>query len=491
MDSEPGTTRRCGGPSCEQIGVAALPIPEEHDGAGARSETAVVLEELGRSLAPSPLLARWSPPRPLLACTAPTSNGPSCCPGSRPARSPPSCLEPPARPASPAPTIVLACRDDDLLEVDRRRDPSAAGARPDPAARPPRRRDGSTPARSRCSRRAAVARRRPRSRSGIAQRGLDMTRRLHQGAGPVRPADRLLPGAQAPDGRHAGPGRDVALGVVGGLRRTAYVADPTGRAEAAPRATVARPTAPSRSSRSPPRRSSCTAASRSPGSTTPTWSSSAPTRSASCSGLPGTIARPSSSRTPAPGNSFTQAPHGGRVGLLQTLTPGVAHASSARFRPRPHCCRRVGRRHAVRHHRVVRGTGGPANDRLEVYVGEIPAAQLADIVALGVDRHELEVSQVRAARTRREGAGRGRGDPERRPGDRLERQGVEMEPKRIDGQTVAARATAAGGGGLRSSARTPAPAGSRRSTADGRSPTRGSPSWSRSARPCRARTSSP
>ncbi len=43
---------------CEQIGVAALVIPEEHDGVGATLfETAVVLEELGRSLAPNPLLA--------------------------------------------------------------------------------------------------------------------------------------------------------------------------------------------------------------------------------------------------------------------------------------------------------------------------------------------------------------------------------------------------------------------------------------------------
>jgi alkylation response protein AidB-like acyl-CoA dehydrogenase len=43
---------------CEQIGVAALVVPEEHDGVGATLfETAVVLEELGRSLAPSPLLA--------------------------------------------------------------------------------------------------------------------------------------------------------------------------------------------------------------------------------------------------------------------------------------------------------------------------------------------------------------------------------------------------------------------------------------------------
>jgi len=43
---------------CEQIGVAALPIPDEYDGADATLfESAIVLEELGYNLAPSPLLA--------------------------------------------------------------------------------------------------------------------------------------------------------------------------------------------------------------------------------------------------------------------------------------------------------------------------------------------------------------------------------------------------------------------------------------------------
>ena len=43
---------------CDQIGVAALAIPEEHGGAGfTLAETHVVLEELGRALTPSPLLA--------------------------------------------------------------------------------------------------------------------------------------------------------------------------------------------------------------------------------------------------------------------------------------------------------------------------------------------------------------------------------------------------------------------------------------------------
>ena len=42
---------------CEQVGVAALAIPEEYDGFGASLvETAVVLEELGENLTPAPLL---------------------------------------------------------------------------------------------------------------------------------------------------------------------------------------------------------------------------------------------------------------------------------------------------------------------------------------------------------------------------------------------------------------------------------------------------
>ena len=53
---------------CEQIGVAALAIPEEHEGAGfTLMESMIVLEELGRSLAPSPLLASLVSAEALLA----------------------------------------------------------------------------------------------------------------------------------------------------------------------------------------------------------------------------------------------------------------------------------------------------------------------------------------------------------------------------------------------------------------------------------------
>ncbi len=53
---------------CEQIGAAALGIPEEYDGAGfTLFESLIVLEEVGRSLAPSPLLSSLVTAEALLA----------------------------------------------------------------------------------------------------------------------------------------------------------------------------------------------------------------------------------------------------------------------------------------------------------------------------------------------------------------------------------------------------------------------------------------
>ncbi|WP_027861394.1 acyl-CoA dehydrogenase family protein [Marmoricola sp. URHB0036] len=58
MESESGYDESLWQALCEQVGVAALAVPEEYDGFGASLvETAVVLEELGRNLAPTPLLA--------------------------------------------------------------------------------------------------------------------------------------------------------------------------------------------------------------------------------------------------------------------------------------------------------------------------------------------------------------------------------------------------------------------------------------------------
>jgi len=58
MASESGYDEELWQTLCEQIGVAALAIPEAYGGAGfSLLESMIVLEELGRSLAPSPLLA--------------------------------------------------------------------------------------------------------------------------------------------------------------------------------------------------------------------------------------------------------------------------------------------------------------------------------------------------------------------------------------------------------------------------------------------------
>ena len=57
IDSPSGYDTELWSALCEQIGVAALAIPEEYGGAGfGLFETHVVLEELGASLTPSPLL---------------------------------------------------------------------------------------------------------------------------------------------------------------------------------------------------------------------------------------------------------------------------------------------------------------------------------------------------------------------------------------------------------------------------------------------------
>jgi len=58
MASETGYDTALWQALCEQIGVAALAVPEQYDGFGASLfETAIVLEELGANLAPNPLLA--------------------------------------------------------------------------------------------------------------------------------------------------------------------------------------------------------------------------------------------------------------------------------------------------------------------------------------------------------------------------------------------------------------------------------------------------
>jgi alkylation response protein AidB-like acyl-CoA dehydrogenase len=68
MASEHGYDEALWTTLCEQIGAAALAIPEEYGGAGGSVvETALVLEELGRTLAPTPLLSSLIASETLLA----------------------------------------------------------------------------------------------------------------------------------------------------------------------------------------------------------------------------------------------------------------------------------------------------------------------------------------------------------------------------------------------------------------------------------------
>ena len=68
MASESGYDEALWATLCEQIGVAALNIPEEYDGVGASVvETALVLEQLGYALTPTPLLASLVASEALLA----------------------------------------------------------------------------------------------------------------------------------------------------------------------------------------------------------------------------------------------------------------------------------------------------------------------------------------------------------------------------------------------------------------------------------------
>src|SRR6478752_5692085 len=57
MESERGYDEKLWSLLCEQVGAAALVVPEELGGAGGElADAAVVLEELGKALVPTPLL---------------------------------------------------------------------------------------------------------------------------------------------------------------------------------------------------------------------------------------------------------------------------------------------------------------------------------------------------------------------------------------------------------------------------------------------------
>jgi Zinc carboxypeptidase/Immune inhibitor A peptidase M6 len=83
-----------------------------------------------------------------------------------------------------------------------------------------------------------------------------------------------------------------------------------------------------------------------------------------------------------------------------------------------------------------------AADRFDVYVGDVPRERLTDIVALGVDRHEIELRRIGRATVRVEVIISDDQAAE------LRREGVTLTPKQVDGQSVAQRATALAADGM-------------------------------------------
>ena len=75
MESERGYDESLWKLLCEQVGAAALVVPEEFGGAGGElADAAVVLEELGKALVPTPLLGTTLAELALLAADEPDTD---------------------------------------------------------------------------------------------------------------------------------------------------------------------------------------------------------------------------------------------------------------------------------------------------------------------------------------------------------------------------------------------------------------------------------
>ncbi len=89
----------------------------------------------------------------------------------------------------------------------------------------------------------------------------------------------------------------------------------------------------------------------------------------------------------------------------------------------------------------------PDRDRLEVYVGQLLPGQLADVVALGVDRHELDLSRATgsAGGSAADGKSLVRVEVVLSGSEvaQLAKQGIELSAKKVGGRTVTQRADAA------------------------------------------------
>ena len=215
MESDAGYDESLWQAMCEQVGVAALPVPEEYDGFGASLvETAVVLEEVGRNLAPSPLLATAIATSALLLRGTDEQKSELL----------------PRIAAGEVATLVTGAvvLDGAIAEIVLRRSETGLEVMDEPGIE----RVGSLDQTIGLGRLgdAGEIGVDPALRDiawaltsslqvGAAQRGLDMTVAYSKERVQFGRPDRVLPGTQAPDGRHARPGRGIPLRVVGSDRR--------------------------------------------------------------------------------------------------------------------------------------------------------------------------------------------------------------------------------------------------------------------------------
>jgi hypothetical protein len=89
-----------------------------------------------------------------------------------------------------------------------------------------------------------------------------------------------------------------------------------------------------------------------------------------------------------------------------------------------------------------------ASERMDVYTGVVTTDQVRDIIALGVDRSELDLTSVAAGRGQK-AAVRVEAILSGRQAEALGAQGVDVAPKEIGGATAAERATAREAAGLK------------------------------------------
>ncbi|MFZ0139438.1 MAG: M14 family metallopeptidase, partial [Aeromicrobium sp.] len=80
----------------------------------------------------------------------------------------------------------------------------------------------------------------------------------------------------------------------------------------------------------------------------------------------------------------------------------------------------------------------PPDDHLDVYVGEVAAGQVSEIVDLGVDRHDLQLSKIKGEKGKKAKV-RVEAIISAAQAKQLAKQGVEMQTKKVDGETASER----------------------------------------------------